>query len=171
MRLVQRLLLVTFIVFMPLLPVVILSAQGPPMMGGMPPQSINVKKFEAIRELTRLTKKYKLTVEQKSAILPILTTQEKKVHELGEEEGLSDADWVAAVRQTHQQTVAKVKLQMTDEQAGKYVVDEEKQAKSDAEDDQMQGPMGPPGGGGLRRGVGRRGLELGMRRPLLAESC
>jgi hypothetical protein len=138
---------VAFIVFMPLLPVVLLSAQGPPMMGAMPNPSINVKRFEASRELTRLTKKYKLTAEQKSLILPILTEQEKKVHELGEEEGLSDVDWVAAVRQTHLQTVAKVKLQMTEEQASKYVVDEEKQAKNDAQDDQMPGPMGPPGGG------------------------
>jgi hypothetical protein len=58
---------------------------------------------------------------------------------------MSDRDYVAAVRAAHQETVAKVKEQMTDAQAAKYIKDEEKQAKDDEDDDQM--PFGPGGGG------------------------
>ena len=107
-----------------------LPAQPP----GMPPggmsstPTINVKKFDADKELARLTKKYKLTADQKTKIRPVLVEQQAKVHKLGDDEGLSDADWVAGVRQAHRETVAKVKLEMTDEQASRYVADEEKLA-------------------------------------------
>jgi periplasmic protein CpxP/Spy len=129
------------------------KAQPPMGMGGPPGggASINVKKFAADRELTRLTKKYKLTPEQKAKIQPILADQEKQVHGLGDDDSLSNTDYIAAVRKVHQQTVMQVKAQMAEDQAAKYIKDEEKQAKSDAEDDQQQqGPPGggPPGGGG-----------------------
>jgi hypothetical protein len=122
-------------------------------MGGGAP-SIDVKKFNAEKELTRLTKKYKLTEEEKAKIGPILADQEKRVHALGNDDSLSDREWVAAVRKVHQETVLSVKTQMTDDHATKYVKDEEKQAKSDEEDDQGPpgggpgGPGGPPPGGG-----------------------
>lgn len=128
---------------------------GPPpgMMGG---SQIDVRKFGAERELARLTKKYKLTEDQKAQIKPALVEQEKQVHALGEDTALSDTEYVAAVRRVHRETVAKVKLQLSDEQASRYAKDEEKLAKSDAEDDAIQedGPPGgpppepPPGGGG-----------------------
>jgi len=120
---------------------------GPPpgMMEGT--SSINVKKFSAERELVRLTKKYKLSDDQRGKILPMLAEQEKRVHALDEDSSLSDAEWTAAVRKVHVETVAKVKLAMTDDQASRYIKDEEKRAKSDAAEDQMQGPPdGPPPG-------------------------
>lgn len=115
--------------------------------------SIDVRKFGADRELARLTKKYKLSDEQRANIQPLLADQEKRIHAVGEETNLTDAEWTAAVRKVHRETVAKVKLAMTDDQANRYTKDEEKQTKSDAEEDQMQGPPdgpppGPPPGGG-----------------------
>jgi len=121
----------------------------PPGMGGPGGPTINIKKFNADKELSRLTKKYKLTEDQQSKIRPILQDQYAKVFALGENPDLSDTDYVASVRATHRQTVAKVKLEMTDTQANKYLLDEEKAAKDDAEQDQQQGrPDGPPPGGG-----------------------
>ena len=52
--------------------------------------TINVKKFNADKELTRLSKRYKLTEAQKSKTKPILQDQEKQIHDLGEDESLSD---------------------------------------------------------------------------------
>jgi Spy/CpxP family protein refolding chaperone len=131
-----------------------LVAQGmPPPMGGMDGQSINVKKFSADRELTRLSKRYKLTTEQKTKIRPILAEQEKQVHLLGEDESLSDTEWVVSVRKVHSKTVVQVKALMSDAQASKYIQDEEKRAKDDAEEDRMQ-EDGPPGGGGPPPGGG-----------------
>lgn len=116
--------------------------------------NINVKDFKADRQLAKLTKKYKLTDAEKAKIQPILAEQEKEIHTLGDDTNLSDSEWTAAVRRVHSETVAKVKLEMTDAQVSEYAKDEEKQAKRDAEDDQMQGPPdggpppGPPPGGG-----------------------
>lgn len=120
---------------------------GPPpgMMGG--DSTIDVRKFAAERELARLTKKYKLSEQQRAKIQPMLAEQEKRVHALGEDNSLSDAEWTAAVRKVHLETVAKVKQAMTDDQASRYSKDEEKRAKSNAAEDQMQGgPDGPPSG-------------------------
>jgi Spy/CpxP family protein refolding chaperone len=138
-----------------LLPIVAVRAQGPPpwMDGGA--SSIDVKKFNAEKELTRLTKKYKLTEDERTKIQPILADQEKRVHDLGDDDSLSDREWAAAVRKVHQETVLSVKAQMTDDHATKYVKDEEKQAKSDEED--QQGPGGGPGGGGPPPGGGPPG--------------
>jgi hypothetical protein len=137
-----------------LLPVAVARAQGPPPWMDGDASSINVKKFNADKELTRLTKKYKLSAEEKTKIQPILADQEKRVHELGDDDSLSDSEWATAVRKVHQETVLSVKAQLTDDQATKYAKDEEKQAKSDEEDD--QGPAGPsgPGGGGPPPGGG-----------------
>ena len=74
------------------------------------------------------------------------------MHELGDDASLSDSEWAVAVRKVHQETVLSVKAQMTDDHATKYVKDEEKQAKSDEED--QQGPGGGPGGGAGRHQVG-----------------
>jgi hypothetical protein len=132
------------------------AQDGPPppgMGGGSAADSINVKKFDADRELARLTKKYKLTEDERKKIKPALEEQQKMVAMLNEE-SLTDAEWVAGIRKAHAQTVAKVRLLMTDEHASKYVEDEAKQAKSDAESDSTGdgppdgGPPGGPGGGG-----------------------
>jgi hypothetical protein len=140
-----------------LAPAISLPAQPPGMpSGGMSSTpTINVKKFDAEKELARLTRKYRLTEDQQTKIRPVLVEQQTKVHKLGDDERLSDADWVAGVRQAHRETVAKVKLEMTDEQASRYVKDEQKRAKSDQEDQGSDGPPGggpdggpPPGGGG-----------------------
>jgi len=109
--------------------------------------TIDVRKFGAERELARLTKKYKLTDQQRAVIQPILADQEKRVHALGEDKSLGDAEWTAAVQKVHLETVAKVKLALTADQASRYIKDEQKRAKSDAAEDQMQGgPDGPPPG-------------------------
>ena len=138
-----------------LLPAIALRAQGgpPPPMGGMGDSpSIDVKKFNAERELARLAKRYKLTEEQRSKIRPILQDQEKQVHDLGEDESLSDRDWVAAVKRVHQETVLKLKVQLSDPQAAKYIKDEEKAAQDEEEEERQ--PFGPPGGGGPPPGGG-----------------
>lgn len=113
------------------------------------------KRYDAEKELARLTKRYGLTEEQKAKIKPILLDQQKQVHALGEDESLTDAEWNAAVGKVHAQTVAQVKRDLTDAQASKYAKDEAKRAKSpqdDADDDNgpPDGPPpdGPPPGGG-----------------------
>ena len=65
------------------------------------------KRYDAEKELARLTKRYSLTDEQKAKIQPILLEQQKQVHVLGEDEALSDSEWNAAVRKVHLQTVTK----------------------------------------------------------------
>jgi hypothetical protein len=122
-------------------------------MGGMQQTpTINVKKFNADKELTRISKRYKLTEAQKSKTKPILQDQEKQIHDLGEDESLSDREWLASVKRVHQETVAKVKVQLTDEQASRYVKDEEKAAQDEEEEERQ--PFGPPGGGGPPPGGG-----------------
>ena len=49
------------------------------------------KRYDAEKELARLTKRYSLTEEQKAKIQPILLEQQKQVHALGEDESLSDS--------------------------------------------------------------------------------
>lgn len=119
-----------------LLPAIATTAQ-PPMGGMWGAASIDVKQYNAENQMKRLVKRYKLTDGQKSTIQPILADQEKQVHQLGEDDSLSDRDWVAAVRAVHRETVLKVKAQMTDAQASKYIKDEEKQAKDDEDEDRM----------------------------------
>jgi len=109
------------------------------------------KRYDAEKELARLTKRYGLTDDQKAKIQPILLDQQKQVHVLGEDETLSDSAWANEVRKVHQQTVANVKRQLTDAQASKYAKDEAKRVKetTEADDDSDDGPPdgGPPGGG------------------------
>jgi periplasmic protein CpxP/Spy len=109
------------------------------------------KRDDAAKELARLTRKYGLTEEQKARIQPLLAEQQRQVHVLGEDESLSDMAWSAAVRKVHQLTMLKVKVELTDAQASKYIKDEEKEAKKsqdDGGDDGMDGPPdGPPPGG------------------------
>lgn len=114
------------------------------------------KRYDAGKELARLTKRYGLSDEQKAKIQPILLEQQKQVHVLGEDTSLSDVAWNSGVRKVHLQTVAKVKRELTDVQASKYAKDEEKWTKSslgDVGDDGDDGPPdgpppgGPPGGG------------------------
>jgi hypothetical protein len=122
--------------------------------------TVGNKRYDAGKELARIGKRYSLTADQKAKIQPLLAEQQKQVHQLGEDESLSDSAWAAAVRKVHQQTVLKVKAEMTDEQASKYVKEEEKQAKKSQEDAQDDGPDGPPpdgpppGGGGPPPGGG-----------------
>ena len=96
------------------------------------PESLAVgnKMYDAEKELARLAKRYGLTADQKTKIQPILLGQQKRVHALGEDEALSDAEWAGEVRKVHLQTVAEVKRQLTDEQATKYAKDEAKRVKS-----------------------------------------
>jgi hypothetical protein len=118
------------------------------------PLTVANKRYDADKELARLTKKYGLTEEQKAKIQPALLEQQKHVHALGEDQSMSDLEWDASVRKVHQQTVLLVKAKMTDAQAGKYLKDEAKQSKKshdvDDGDDGPDGspPDGPPPGGG-----------------------
>ena len=118
------------------------------------PQSMTVgyKRYDAEKELARLTRRYGLTKEQKAKIEPLLVEQQREVHTLGEDAALSDTEWAGAVRKVHLQTVAKVKLQLTDVQASKYAKDEAKLAKKpvdgQGDDDDGPPPDGPPPGGG-----------------------
>jgi len=117
------------------------------------PESLTVanKRYDAAKELGRLSKKYSLTDEQKAKIQPILIDQQKQVHTLGEDESLSNAEWNAEVRKAHRAAVLAIKAQMSDAQASKYVKDEDKLAKKsdDGNDDGDFGPPdGPPPGGG-----------------------
>jgi hypothetical protein len=125
------------------------------------PETLTVgnKMYDAEKELARLTKRYSLTADQKTKIQPILLEQQKQVHALGEDDALSDTEWAAAVRKVHTQTVAKVKLQLTDAQASKYAKDEAKRAKSngDSDDGDDGPPDGPPPDGGPPPGGGGPG--------------
>ena len=120
-------------------------------------QAVGSKKYDARKELARLSRRYNLTEDQKAKIQPVLEDQQKQVHRLGEDESLNDTEWAGAVRKVHQQTVLKVKAQMTDMQGNKYIQDEAKRAKSsqddpgDGEDDGTP-PDGPPPGGGAGGG-------------------
>jgi hypothetical protein len=111
------------------------------------------KRYDAEKELARLTRRYSLTDDQRTKIQPALVDQQKQVHRLGEDTSLSNAEWWSEVRTVHQQTVELVKAQMTDAQASRYLKDEAKEAKksqNDAQDDGPDGPPpdGPPPGGG-----------------------
>jgi hypothetical protein len=117
------------------------------------PESLTVanKRYDAAKELARLSKKYSLSDEQKSKIQPILLDQQKRIHTLGEDESLSNAEWNAEVRKVHRTTVLAIKAQLSDAQASKYAKDEDKLAKKsdDGNDDGDFGPPdGPPPGGG-----------------------
>jgi hypothetical protein len=133
------------------------------------PESLAVgnKMYDAEKELARLTKRYSLTADQKTKIQPILLEQQQQVHALGEDDALSDTEWAGAVRKVHTQTVAKVKLELTDAQATKYAKDEAKRAKSNGDSDNgddgppdgppPDGGPGGPGGGGPGGGGGGAG--------------
>jgi hypothetical protein len=116
--------------------------------------AVGNKMYDREKELARLTKRYGLTDDQKQKIAAILLEQQRQVHELGEDQSLSNSAWASAVWKVHLQTVAQVKLQMTDAQASKYATDEAKRKKSNASDDAGDDgppdgfPPGPPPGGG-----------------------
>ena len=120
-------------------------------------QSVPKNEFDAVKELARMTKRYGLGDEQKKKIQPILADQQAQVHQLGEDESLSNAEWAAAVQEVHRQTVLKIKPLMTDSQLSKYTKDEAKRAKhslSDPGDDGFDGPPGGPPPGGPPGGPG-----------------
>ena len=52
--------------------------------------TVGNRRYDAAKELARLTKVYKLTDEQQTKIQAILLEQQKQVHALGEDESLSD---------------------------------------------------------------------------------
>jgi hypothetical protein len=111
------------------------------------------KRYDAEKELARMTKHYSLTADQKAKIQPLLLEQQRQVHTLGEDTSLTNSEWTAAVRKVHQKTVAQVKLHLTEAQVSKYAKDEAKLAKnsqgdSDDADDDGPPPDGPPPGGG-----------------------
>ena len=118
--------------------------------------TVGNKMYDAEKELARLTRRYSLTAEQKTKIQPLLLDQQRQVHALGEDDSLSDAEWTAAVRRVHTETVAKVKLELTDAQATRYAKDEAKRAKSsgDSDDGDDGPPDGPPPDGGPPPGGG-----------------
>ena len=116
-------------------------------------QTVGQKEFDAAKELERMTNRYSLTQDQATKIQPILADQQTQVHQLGEDESLSNAAWAKEVQEVHRQTVSKIKPLMTDAQLSKYTKDEAKRAKqslSDPDDDGFDGPPGgpPPGGPG-----------------------
>jgi hypothetical protein len=109
------------------------------------------KEYDAAKELARMTKRYGLSKEQKAKIQPLLLEQQRQVHTLGEDVSLTDAEWTAAVRKVHQQTVLKVRKQLTDAQLSKYAKDEANRAKKsgdDSDDGDDGPPYGPPPDGG-----------------------
>ena len=116
--------------------------------------TVGNKRYDAEKELVRLTKRYGLTEEQKAKIQPILMEQQKQVHALGEDEALSNSEWAAELKKVHERTVAQVKQQLTDAQASKYAKDEARPIKSGNGDGDDFGPPdgmplgGPPPGGG-----------------------
>lgn len=127
--------------------------------------AVGSKWYDAVKELARMSKRYSLTEEQKAKIQPILLEQQKQVHALGEDTSLSDRAWNIAVKKAHEQTVSKVKLELTDVQLSKYVKDEAKRAKQDkTEDAEDDGPPpdGPPPGGPGGGGPGGGGPPPGM---------
>ena len=121
-------------------------------------QTVGRKEFDAAKELPRMIQRYGLSDEQRAKIQPILSEQQRQVHELGEDESLSNSEWAKAVQEVHQQTVSKIKPLLTDAQLSKYTKDEAKRAKhplSDSGDDGFDGPPGgPPPGGGPPGGFG-----------------
>ena len=124
-------------------------------------QAVGKKEFDAAKELPRMTQRYGLSDEQKAKIQPILAEQQRQVHELGEDESLSNSEWAKEVQEVHQQTVSKIKPLLTDAQLSKFTKDEAKRAKhplSDSGDDGFDGPPGgPPPGGGPPGGFGPPG--------------
>ena len=130
------------------------------------PESLTVanKEYDAAKELSRMTKRYSLTAEQKTKIEPLLLEQQKQIHALGEDESLTDAEWTAAVRKAHQATVLKVRKLLSDAQLSKYSKDEVKRAKqagNDADADDDGPPDGPPPDGGPPPGGGGRASGRG----------
>jgi hypothetical protein len=127
------------------------------------PRSITVanKHYDAAKELPRLTRIYKLTPQQSATIKPILIDQQTKIHQLGEDQSLSNSDWSSGVRKTHQLAIQQIKSQLTDSQATAYAKDEEKFAKRSGNDSGDSGddgpPFGPPPGGGGPGGPGGGG--------------
>ncbi|MDR3745349.1 MAG: hypothetical protein P4K80_04380 [Acidobacteriaceae bacterium] len=123
--------------------------------------AVGNNRYDAAKELPRLTRRYSLTLDQQAKIQPLLLEQQKQIHKLGEDGSLSNAEWIAAVRKVHLQTVALIKHQLTDAQATLYARDEAKWAKSsqgDSEDADDGGPPdGPPPGGGGPGGGGPGG--------------
>ena len=127
----------------------VMAQTAGPAAAGAAPGSLAVgnRMYDAGKELARMAKRYSLTSEQKAKIQPILVEQQRQVHALGEDASLSDTAWAAGVRKVHAETVAKVKLQLTDAQASKYAKDEAKRARSDSDSDDEDGPPdGPPPG-------------------------
>jgi hypothetical protein len=116
------------------------------------PITVANKHYDAQKELPRLTRTYKLSPQQSATIKPILIEQQRKIHELGEDNSLSNSDWSSGVRKVHQLAVQQIRAELTDLQATSYARDEEKFAKksgNDSNDDGDDGrPFGPPGGGG-----------------------
>jgi hypothetical protein len=119
------------------------------------PESLTVanKRYDTVKELARMTKRYSLTAEERAKIQPLLLDQQQQIHTLGEDTSLTDVEWNTSVHKVHGKTVAQIKKLMTDEQALKYANDEAKFAKSQgdtSDDDDDHGPPdgGPPPGGG-----------------------
>ncbi len=107
------------------------------------------KRYDAAKELVRMTKRYGLSEEQQAKIQPLLLEQQRQVHALTADESLNDMQWAAAVRRVHADTIEKIKAELADAQIVKYAKDEDKRAKSDEDDDNGFGPPGgPPFGGG-----------------------
>jgi hypothetical protein len=141
--------------FIPLLAILLASPVHPAIaQDAAAPQSITVanKHYDAAKELPRLTRVYKLTPLQSASIKPILLDQQTKIHDLGEDQSLSNSDWSSGIRKIHQLAVQQIKAQLNDAQASTYTRDEEKFAKKSSNDPGDDGddgpPFGPPPGGG-----------------------
>ena len=112
------------------------------------PTSLTVanKRYDATKELARMSRHYSLTEEQRVKIQPLLLEQQRQIHALGEDTTLTDTEWNSSVHKVHLNTVAQIKLQLTDAQALKYTKDEAKASKQQGNSDDA-GDDGPPDGG------------------------
>jgi hypothetical protein len=152
-RLVHRFMVGFGIGFLLTLVMVIARGQSTEAVADVSTLTVGNKLYDTNKELARLTKRYGLNEEQKAQIRPILLEQQRKIHELGEDQSLTGGRWAAEVWKVHLQTVAEVKRRLTDAQVSKYAKDEAKRKVADGGSEDDFGPPGgpppglPPGGG------------------------
>jgi hypothetical protein len=93
------------------------------------------------QRVNMLAKELKLTDDQKSKLLPILTDQQQQMQSLRQDTSMSREDRMAKMRSIHEQTNAKVNGILNDDQKQKYA---EMQQKMREHMQQRQGGGGAP---------------------------
>lgn len=72
------------------------------------------------RQLQRMTKQLNLTSDQQNQILPILTGTQDQMKSIRGDSSLSDTDRRAKMRSLHEDTQAKIKAVLTDDQKKRF---------------------------------------------------